>query len=259
MHRRVTRLVVLFGLFGLVAGTGLPSAASATTQAPQVRAGSGIGQIGVSGNWSGYAAGVSAGKITYVSANWIVPTVKATKGFSSTWVGIDGATSSDPSLIQTGTDADFTGSGFIYRAWWEILPAAETIIPGMVVHPGDAMFASVADISGNTWLITMKDVTRGEHFSIQKSYKGPGKTIEWIQEAPTGPGGILPLAHYSTTEFSSVQAATNFSSPFNPHLVYSQEAIEMRQNGHNVSTPSRPSAAGNAFRVAYGPVAPPAP
>jgi hypothetical protein len=257
MHRRVTRVAALFGLFGLVAASGLPAAASATSQAPKVELSPGIGNIALSGNWSGYEAG-SSSKITYVSAQWVVPSVKPIKGFSSTWVGIDGAIKTDPNLIQTGTEQDYTGSSFIYRAWWEIIPAPETIIPSIVVHPGDVMFGSVQDISGNTWVITLKDLSTGKSFSIRKTYKGSGHTIEWIQEAPTL-GGIETLARYSTFEFSSAEAATSFGAPFDPHLQYASMAVAMSQNGHIVSSPSRPNAAGNAFRVAYGSVPPPAP
>jgi hypothetical protein len=241
----------------LLAGAGLPAAAAATTQAPRARVSApGIHQIGASSNWSGYAAG-AASKITYASGNWVVPSVGAVKGFSSSWVGVDGATNNH--LIQTGTEQDFDGHNFIYRAWWEILPAPETIIPGLVIKPGDNMFGSVQDTSGNNWVITLKDLTSGKSFSINKHYTGPGQSMEWIQEAPTGPGGILPLAHYTTTEFSNLLAALSFGSPFNPHIVYSSMAIEMIQHGKVVSSPSKPNSAGNAFRVAYGPKAPPHP
>src|SRR5689334_11284503 len=75
-------------------------------------------------NWSGYA--VTGSGITNVHGEWTVPTVNATyPGFSSTWVGIGGYSSSD--LIQAGTEHDSTG-GTDYYAWYEILPASESPI-----------------------------------------------------------------------------------------------------------------------------------
>jgi hypothetical protein len=254
------------GLLGLTAGGGIPAALavpaatnSGVTGAPLQRTAPVASWPGsTSGNWSGYAGGVSGAKLTEASATWKVPSVKKIKGFSSTWVGIDGDTNSD--LIQTGTEQDYTGSTLIYRAWWEILPAAETIIPSLTIHPGDTMSGSVKDTSGNNWVITLKDVTTGKSFSIKKTYTGPGASAEWIQEAPTN-GGVLTLAHYSKVTFSKVTIGVNFASPVNPHLPYPQTAIAMTKGNTKqiISIPSKPSAAGNAFAVAYGDVQPAAP
>src|SRR5437879_3072779 len=87
-----------------------------------------------SSNWSGYAfAGTG---FTRITASWVVPAVSATGGasYSSTWTGIDGFNNSN--LIQTGTEQDFVNGAPHYAAWWEILPAAETVIPSITVHPG---------------------------------------------------------------------------------------------------------------------------
>jgi hypothetical protein len=206
-----------------------------------------------SDNWSGYAGVVSAGtKLTYATATWKVPTVKPIRGFSATWVGIDGDGNSD--LIQTGTEQDYTGGKLVYRAWWEILPAAETIIPSLTISPGDTMSGTVHDTSGNSWVITLKDVTTGKSFSIHKTYKGPGASAEWIQEAPTN-GGVLTLAHYSTFAFSKLAIGFNFGRAVNPSLAFPGMAIAMVQGGKIVSIPSKP-AGGNSFRVAYGNVQP---
>jgi hypothetical protein len=264
MRRRAGKLGVVVGLFGLIACAGLPAAASpatgAASQGTMVRTSPlAVWPGSTSTNWSGYAGVAPTGvKLTYAAGTWIVPSVKPITGFSSSWVGIDGANNNN--LIQTGTEQDFVNGHFVYRAWWEILPAAETVIRGMVVQPGDQMFGSVQDISGKTWVINLKDLSRGESFSIHKNYAGPGKSVEWIQEAPTG-GGILPLAHYSTTTFSNALIAENFRGAANPHLAYPAMAIAMTNSSGTkiISIPSRPSAAGNAFRVAFGNVQPPAP
>lgn len=120
------------------------------------------------------------------------------------------------------------------------------------------MSGEVRDISGNNWVISLKDVTTGKSFSINKTYKGPGQSAEWIQEAPTN-GGVLPLAHYSETEFSKATIAFNGGSAGKPPLSYGM-AIAMTNSAGNkiISIPSKP-AGGNSFNVAYGSKQPAAP
>lgn len=257
MKARVVMLGSMLGFFGLAAGSAPASIASSPATEAALRPAAPLAAWpgSTSGNWSGYAGTLSSGKLTTATATWTVPSVKKIKGFSSTWVGIDGALNSD--LIQTGTEQDYTGTTAVYRAWWEILPAPETIIPSLIIHPGDTMTGSVHDVSGTSWVISLKDVTTGKSFSIHKTYTGPGSSAEWIQEAPTN-GGVLTLAHYSTTEFSKATIAVNFASPVNPKLAYPGMAIAMTQNNKIVSIPSKP-AGGNSFNVAYGNVQPPAP
>ena len=94
----------------------------------------------VANNWSGYA---KTGTYTSVTAEWVVPSVARSPKptFSSQWVGIDGFDNGD--LIQTGTEADYYNGSAHYAAWWEILPAAATVIPSITVRPGDQMSASI--------------------------------------------------------------------------------------------------------------------
>jgi hypothetical protein len=258
MKFRIAVLPIVVGLFGLTVGAALPAVAAApVSQGARVRAVPLASWPGsTSGNWSGYAGGAKgSNKLTFASATWKVPSVAAKTGYSSTWVGIDGDTNND--LIQTGTEQDYVKGKFTYRAWWEILPAAETLIPSLTITPGDTMSGSVKDTSGNNWVISLTDVTTGKSFSINKTYTGPGASAEWIQEAPFN-GSILPLAHYSETEFSNIEIGLNFASPANPNLTFPTEAIAMVQHGKQVSTPSKPTG-GNSFNVAYGKKQPTAP
>ena len=258
MKTRMSVGSLLVGACALIAMS-LPAAASPVAQAasaPNRLTRSRAGWPGqTSSNWSGYASTPSGGKITYASSTWVVPAVQKKQGYSSSWVGVDGY--SNGNLIQTGTEQDYSGGRLVYRAWWEILPAAETIIPSLTIHPGDTMSASVKNTSGNKWVISITDVTTGKTFSINKTYNGPGTSAEWIQEAPSSGGGVLPLAHYSETEFSKIQMAQSFGSPANVTLQFPGRAIAMVQGGKRVSTPSKPT--GNSFNVAYGAKQPAAP
>ena len=69
-----------------------------------------------SSNWSGYAE-TSSSPYTSVSGQWTVPTVTGPNGsYSAAWVGIDGFNNS--SLIQTGTEQDYSNGSGQYSAWW---------------------------------------------------------------------------------------------------------------------------------------------
>lgn len=194
-------------------------------------------------NWSGYAETGSG--YTSASATWTVPSVSATSSptYSSAWVGIDGDGNSN--LIQTGTESDYVNGQAQYSAWWEILPRYSVTIPGVTVHPGDSISASVAKSSGNSWLISLKDDSTGKSWSATKTYTGPGQSAEFVQEAPTVGGSQSAVAHFSTFAFSNLEV-----NGANPGLV-SSEKIILRQNGVDYSTPSDPNSGGNGFSVSY--------
>lgn len=204
-----------------------------------------------SSNWSGYAITTGA-PYTSVTGNWIVPAVSPSRGptYSASWVGIDGFNNSD--LIQTGTEQDYAQGGAQYAAWWEILPAAETVI-NEPVQPGDHMSASIVNDGGGEWTITLSDTTEGWTFSTKQAYSGPGASAEWIQEAPTVGGHIATLANYGETTFNPGTANGG-----NPGLVTSDGGV-MIQKGKQVSTPSVPDSDTDGFNIQYGSVSPSAP
>ncbi len=175
-----------------------------------------------------------------------MPTVSATRKatYSSSWVGIDGFNNSN--LIQTGTEQDWYSGRAHYAAWWEILPAAETVIPTITVHPGDQFSASVTSNGGGSWTIKITDNSTGQSFTTVQGYSGPGTSAEWIQEAPTVGGRIAALAHYGQTVFDpgTVNGA-------DPNLTASEGGVMIQRN-NQVSTPSNPDADTDGFNVAYG-------
>jgi Peptidase A4 family len=149
--RRVLAAASVVGTGAVVAGLPAGSAAGpAIFHHPRIRvAGSGNKAAGwASSNWSGYA--LTGSGYSSVTAHWVVQAAsrshKAT--YSSEWVGIDGFSNS--SLIQTGTESDYYNGAAHYDAWWEILPAAETVIPSIVVSPGDQMSAKITKGSGSS-------------------------------------------------------------------------------------------------------------
>jgi hypothetical protein len=204
-----------------------------------------------SSNWSGYA---KTGTYARVTAAWVVPSVASSRKatYSSQWVGIDGFNNS--SLIQTGTEADFYSGSAHYAAWWEILPAAETVIPSITVHPGDHMSASITKGSGSSWTITITNTSTSATFSTVRTYAGPGTSAEWIEEAPSVGGRIAPLAHYSSPDTFDPGTANGA----NPGLTAADGGV-MIQKHQQVSTPSLPDGDTDGFNMSFGNTAPPPP
>jgi Peptidase A4 family len=192
-------------------------------------------------NWSGYAL---TGTFTSATGHWTVPTVSGSGDhFSSQWVGIDGFTNSN--LIQLGTEADVQGGHATYKAWWEILPQPETVIPGLTIHPGDAITATLTRGGTSThWRVTLTDNTTGQGFVGLLDYNGPGASVEWVEEATQVNGTIGTPPPFTTFSFTG-----SLANGVNPNLDAS-EKILLVQNGVTYSTPSDPSG-GNAFSVSY--------
>jgi hypothetical protein len=199
-----------------------------------------------SSNWSGYA--VTGSAYSSVTAKWVVPSVAASRKatYSSNWVGIDGYNNSD--LIQTGTESDYYNGAAHYGAWWEILPAAETVIPSINIKPGDTVTASITKGSGSSWKIVITDGSQS--FTTTQTYTGPQTSAEWIEEAPSVGGRVAPLANYSHTTFDP--GTVNGG---NPELTASEGGV-MVQKRVQVSTPSDPDGDTDGFNIAYGATAP---
>jgi hypothetical protein len=215
---------------------------------PRISANHVTGNLGwSSSNWSGYA--ITGSGFTSVTGKWTVPAVSASRRatYSSNWIGIDGFNNSN--LIQTGTESDYYNGSTHYDAWWEILPAAETVIPSITVRPGDVMTASITQGSGSSWTITISD-SRGGSFTTVQNYSGQQTSAEWIEEAPSIGGRIAPLANYGSATFDPGTANGG-----NPGLTGSDGGA-MVQRGVQVSTPSNPDGDADGFNMAYGSTAP---
>lgn len=202
-----------------------------------------------SSNWSGYAI-TSGAPYNAITGTWTVPAAGSTKTatYSSNWIGIDGFNNSN--LIQTGTESDNSHGRATYAAWWEILPASETRISSITVHPGDVMTASIVKGSGTSWTITLTDTTTGGSFSTVQNYTGPQTSAEWIEEAPQVGGKVATLAHYGQSTFDPGTV-----NGINPGLTTGDSGV-MVQNRVQVSTPSNPDGDTDGFNVAYGSAVP---
>ena len=208
--------------------------------------------VGYPTNWSGYVYSQAGEPFTAASGTFNVPDVAPSSGptYMAEWVGIDGWGNSD--LIQDGVIVDYIpGSGEQVDPFWEILPAMSTPITSLDVSVGDSVTASVAEVSGTTWQLTVTDNTTGDSFTTQQSYTGPGHSAEWIVERPELNGSLTTLA-----DFSPEVTFTNLTYVGENNL-REEEIMQDLTTSADLATPS--VLLEDSFSVAYGPTAPPAP
>jgi Peptidase A4 family len=211
-------------------------------------------------NWSGYAiesnlSSPAAKVVTDVRGSWFVPPVTSSpSGYSSVWVGIDGYASS--TVEQVGTEQDSSGS---YYAWYEMYPRSSHYIHQ--VYPGDAISAEVLYQGNNFYRLTITDSTTDHAFSYSTRQKVNAQRMsaEWVVEAPSSFGGVLPLANFGTAKITNAQATLggvtgSISDPPNPTWQY--DPMTMVTASGVKALPSVLSADGSSFSVAWVPAGP---
>jgi hypothetical protein len=202
-----------------------------------------------SSNWSGYSS--VGGPYTVVKGTFTVPSPVAgtsPRAQVAEWVGVDGTSAGDPSLIQAGVDEQAdpqSPGGLDVSPWWEILPATVTPITSVPVSPGDKVTVTIWQVGGTTWEINLVDDTTGTgFFTPPEHYTGPGSTAEWVVEATTEcryQCRTAPLAPYSP--------AVTFTDLGMAGPQKSLDEITMVQGLGTVSAPSAMTPGG--FKVTY--------
>ncbi len=201
--RRRRALSIMLGIVAIPFAAGIGGVAQAQPQ--------------LSTNWAGYTATTSGGNgFTSISGGWTVPAITSGSSsggsYSSIWVGIDGI--GNNALEQLGTEGDYYGGAAHYDAWWEMIPAPETLIPSMSVAPGDRMFANVTYIGSGKFVLSITNLTTNTSFSTtQTNTSAPRSSAEWIAEATTVNGTIAPVADYGTVKFNDATASLNGGKP----------------------------------------------
>ena len=245
-------LIAIGGLAALAAGlsSGGPDPSSLVQQARQAhQARVHAAENQRSRNWSGY---VRAGfGITRTSARWHVPTLRTTRdGYSSTWIGIDGATRNDGYLIQTGTEADVVRGRPSYAAWWEVITpsrlAPETRFPTLAIHPGDSISASVVKNASGTWTVRLTDNTTGRTASHTQAFAGPGASAEWIQEDTDVDGYISAAPDWQSVTFSRITV-----NGANPRLSAVEALDIVDAHGTREDVTSAPTSSRSGFTVRW--------
>jgi hypothetical protein len=226
------------------------------TNDPRVRE-SDSEEHGTSSNWSGYAvqtdlASPQDGVVSNVVGSWTVPAATKSKSkstYSSNWVGIDGY--SNGTVEQLGTESDWSHGAPSYYAWFEMYPNRAFLISGFTVRPDDVITASVHYAGGTSYVLTIDNVTHGDHFTTtQNSSAALRSSAEWVAEAPST-GRVLPLANFGTTTFSGCSATiAGHTGPINDGA-WQYDAITMSAKNVVKATPSSLSADGSGFSVVW--------
>lgn len=211
-------------------------------------------------NWSGYVRTGLPQSFTRVSATWAVPAVQCsadTSTASSTWTGIGGGTTADPTLVQAGTEQDCNGSPS-YSAWWEVIPAPSTTAGGgtlglqnFEVQPGDQITVTVDGSTAAVWNITIQNASRGWTFNTTVPYSSAGETAEWIEEAPLSadPNSAGPTSLSNFGQVSFVSATANGA---NPQLTPGERVAMVDSNNNVIANPSNPGGGGDSFDICFG-------
>lgn len=173
-----------------------------------------------SGNWSGYADSGAADSFTKVSASWVQPkgTCPSTAGeeLAAFWVGIDGISSSDPTVEQDGTLIFCEAGELLYVDWWETYPGNAIQLEGESVAPGDHITATVTYSASKGYTMSVKDsTTTGNTFTVTEpcgTTTCENMSAEWIAEAPTSGTTVVSLAHFSTWKVTNARTTYDTKS-----------------------------------------------
>jgi len=255
----MSMLVAATGAVGAVGSAAAPGPSGSANRAVPV---TGSGKGTQSYNWAGYAQTGPAGSFTSVTGTFQVTTVNTGLSgdqYSSDWVGIDGF--SNKMLVQAGVEEDNLNGSALYRAWTEILPAAEVPL-SMTVSPGDVVKVTVGEVAKNKWAMTVRDVTRGTSGSRTVSYTTPGQSVEAIHERPTIGGSLATLAQTTDEVFDPVVFTHGSSAPLLTPIAKGKvyDIAMLANNGTTViARASNADSDHDGFSVADGSAVPPPP
>jgi hypothetical protein len=197
-------------------------------------------------NWSGYAD--TSTTFSNATGNWTEPSVSCSGGrtsYAAFWVGIDGFTSG--SVEQDGTLAECSGGRAFYFSWWEMYPTNAIQTVGSSVQPGDSISASVVR-SGTSYTLKVTDSTHSANsFTTTQSCSScANSSVEWIAEAPSGSGGVLPLADFHSWSLSSATVNSGVISTFTD-----DEITMIDSSGRVKAQPGSLNGSGNGFSVTW--------
>jgi Peptidase A4 family len=203
-------------------------------------------------NWAGYADDHSAGN-TYATAtgNWTEPSVSCTSktSYAVFWTGIDGYSSN--SVEQDGTLAQCYHGVAYYYTWWEMYPTNSIQTVGSSVRPGDSISASVVR-SGTSYTLSITDSTHpANSFSTTQTCSNcANSSAEWIAEAPSSGGRILPLANFGS--WSASGATVKSGSTSGVISTFPDDEITMVDSSGNIKAqPGALNGSGNGFTVTW--------
>lgn len=200
-------------------------------------------------NWSGYLA--TNASFTSVSGSW--DATEATGNGSSTsadatWIGIGGVTTDD--LIQVGTENTISASGTVSTgAFYELLPNVSQPVPGVTVSEGDSISASVSQVNGDLWKISITDETDNESDTLYVTYSSSLSSAEWIEEDPSYSfSRQIPFDDFNLASFMNGAVTMNGSTTTIASST-AQPVTMVNDNGQVIAAPSVIGAGGTSFTI----------
>jgi hypothetical protein len=118
---------------------------------------------------------------------------------------------------------------------------------GSSVQPGDSISASVVR-SGTSYTLKVTDSTHSANsFSTTQSCSNcANSSAEWIAEAPSGSGGVLPLADFHSWTLSGATVNSGVISSF-----ADDEITMIDGSGRVKAQPGPLNGSGNGFGVTW--------
>jgi peptidase A4-like protein len=96
--------------------------------------------------------------------------------------------------------------------------------------------------------ISITNNTSGQNFQTSANYTSSESSAEWIEEAPSGPGGILPLDNFNSVSSSGGSATLN-GSDVNLGEAAATPITLVDANGQPLAIPSAIGSDGASFGV----------
>ena len=120
--------------------------------------------------------------------------------------------------------ADWISDKAVYNAWVEVLPAAETVVTGLPVNPGDAVYAATEYkiVSGKKYAYfymtnfnTVKSISVS--IAFPSNLKFTGQSAEWVVERTDVDGSFEhPMPNYGIGFMSAAYASRTGSTALLP-------------------------------------------
>jgi hypothetical protein len=219
------------------------------------RASGGVGALS-STNWSGYAGLGIPGSFTTVSASWAEPKATCGKGTSlaAFWVGLDGLSSSDPTVEQDGTLIECMGGTASYYDWWETYPGNAVQLQNMVA-PGDIISAQVM-YNGSYAMSVTDNSDPNASFTVNEpcgAAQCENESAEWIAEAPCCKSGSTVYNLSDFGEWKATETQTTYEGTVGP-IEISPTVYEISMIDPSKAVKARPTAlkqTGALFKVKW--------
>jgi hypothetical protein len=202
-------------------------------------------------NWSGYAD--TGSTFSKIGGSWVEPSVKctSTEALAAFWVGIDGYSSQ--TVEQDGTLAFCDGGSAAYYTWWEMYPSNDIQIVGQTVKPGDKIVATVVKTGTKYALKVTDSTTKGNNVSTTQTCAAAtckDSSAEWIAEAPTSSGSVVPLPDFGTWTLTGA-SVTGGGKAGTISSFTDDEITMVSGSGKTEASPGALSNGGKQFKVTW--------